>query len=821
MRLASCIAIWVGLAALPGRGEDSLDFRGAQLPNPPPAGAVEHAGPESGTPSGAEAPSGSLPLPATNHVEFTRDIRPILERSCWRCHGGERPRSNFSLRTRERALRGGEEGVDIVPGDSAGSRLIRFVAGLDPEIQMPPEGRGEPLSDEEISLLRAWIDQGVAWETGGESFQLIDFSPRFGWVGVSGDVNKFREQWGLREGWNAGVEHFGLTQRQDSGAEQTMEVRWLQDDYRLFFQSRKPELGFVRVGWEQYRKWYDDTGGTFAAFTPSTLSLGRDLYLDEGRAWADFGLTLPNWPSITVGYELQYRNGAKSTLQWGSVTDGVETRNIYPAAKDITERVHILKLDVAHDIDAWHIEDSFRGEFYDLSTARDNVTEFDLGAPGPSQVQQARDDVHWFEGANSLTVERPIEDWWLASAGWHYSHLEADAAFSLDTLFPQGVPSFAIADEWRSHGITLSRETQAVSGTSLLGPWHDLTLTAGVLGEWTRERGVGAGNQDLILLPANFRIAEPFTFDANVDKTHAAEQLVLRWTAVPFTVLFAEGQLDQESIGHDQEEVGGPHEFTRDTIASRNGYDARLGFNTSPWQTLSFGGHWRTRSSTVRYDILVDQSDHGPGYPAFIHGRDLNQQEFEARVVVQPNYWLKTTLTYRHETADYLVDTGSVTEAVPDDISPGGWLGSASEHADVFSLGTTLTPFGRLMFTGTASYRRSDLVAFDNASPSIAPWQGDVVSVMAAATYVLGDRSDAQVNYSFSRGDYAQANAADGLPLGTLYHLHSVIAGVSRRFSETVSARLQYGFYLYDEPTSLGANDYMAHAVFGALVFKF
>src|SRR5436853_5313144 len=62
-----------------------------------------------------------LPPSATNHIEFVRDIQPILERSCLRCHGPERPKSKFRLDNRQVALAGGENepGRDIVPGDSA------------------------------------------------------------------------------------------------------------------------------------------------------------------------------------------------------------------------------------------------------------------------------------------------------------------------------------------------------------------------------------------------------------------------------------------------------------------------------------------------------------------------------------------------------------------------------------------------------------------------------------------------------------------------------------------------------------------------------
>jgi hypothetical protein len=59
---------------------------------------------------------------------------------------------------------GGAGGLPaVVPGKSADSPLIHYVAGLDEEMQMPPDGKGDPLTPGQIGILRAWIDQGAAW----------------------------------------------------------------------------------------------------------------------------------------------------------------------------------------------------------------------------------------------------------------------------------------------------------------------------------------------------------------------------------------------------------------------------------------------------------------------------------------------------------------------------------------------------------------------------------------------------------------------------------------------------------------------------------
>src|SRR2546427_536489 len=63
--------------------------------------------------TGAAAPvdESKLPPPATNRIDFGRDIQPIFEASCFKCHGPEKPKSHFRLDNRAAALKGGENGA--------------------------------------------------------------------------------------------------------------------------------------------------------------------------------------------------------------------------------------------------------------------------------------------------------------------------------------------------------------------------------------------------------------------------------------------------------------------------------------------------------------------------------------------------------------------------------------------------------------------------------------------------------------------------------------------------------------------------------------
>ena len=165
--------------------------------------------------SAGETQESQPPPPATNIIGFDRDVRPILESNCLRCHGPEKPRSHFQLINREAALLGGDENTnDIVPGDSSRSMLIKYVSRQVPDLEMPPVGKGDPLTSRQVAVLRAWIDQGLDWATTNQPPQTtLTFAPTLRWIGVQGSESKFRELEGVIPGFSGGAESFSFTEQ--------------------------------------------------------------------------------------------------------------------------------------------------------------------------------------------------------------------------------------------------------------------------------------------------------------------------------------------------------------------------------------------------------------------------------------------------------------------------------------------------------------------------------------------------------------------------------------------------------------------------------
>ncbi len=102
-----------------------------------------------------------LPAPASAMVDFARDVKPIFDSACVKCHGQGKDKGGFSIETRETFLKGGDSGAPVVAGRSAESLLIELVAGFDPDTVMPK--KGSKLKLDQIATLRAWIDQGAKW----------------------------------------------------------------------------------------------------------------------------------------------------------------------------------------------------------------------------------------------------------------------------------------------------------------------------------------------------------------------------------------------------------------------------------------------------------------------------------------------------------------------------------------------------------------------------------------------------------------------------------------------------------------------------------
>ena len=112
----------------------------------------------------AEVTPRKMPSALSRKVDFAEDVKPILAKSCTTCHANGKSKGGFNIDHIHSFVGGGDSGPAVISGNSGKSLLIELLLSNDPDERMPV--KGDPLSLEEVAIMRAWIDQGMQWEKG-------------------------------------------------------------------------------------------------------------------------------------------------------------------------------------------------------------------------------------------------------------------------------------------------------------------------------------------------------------------------------------------------------------------------------------------------------------------------------------------------------------------------------------------------------------------------------------------------------------------------------------------------------------------------------
>jgi hypothetical protein len=123
-------------------------------------------------------------------VEFVRDVRPILQKHCYSCHGEKKQKSGLRLDIKSLAFKGGDKHApDIIAGKAKESPLIHFITTEDEDELMPPKGR---LSSAEITTLTTWIHEGAVWPDGVDLAKIEDRTDHWSFKPLQVSGSKFQ-----------------------------------------------------------------------------------------------------------------------------------------------------------------------------------------------------------------------------------------------------------------------------------------------------------------------------------------------------------------------------------------------------------------------------------------------------------------------------------------------------------------------------------------------------------------------------------------------------------------------------------------------------
>lgn len=638
----------------------------------------------------------------------------------------------------------------------------------------------------------------------GSSEPQLTLTSGFDFVTVKGDSNRYRADNWLYDGWTGGIED--LTWQRELGKDWAMDLNshaiFGNGDYKVELAISKTDVGFVNVGFKQYRKYYDSTGGYYR-FTSGgrAFDLNKSLFMDIGDLTVDFGLTLPNLPKVIVGYERVYKDGSKSLLEWGSVYSGSLYRKIAPTEKDIDEAANIFKLSIEHDIKKIHVGDEFRYESYENNTYRvacnsNNVNNATLTVPSVVRVWETFDH-DFFYNAFHLDSQMTKNFYW--SLGYMYNNLSGSDSYNMDLQPPANNSRL-----YHSHAIDVDEDSHVVNGSVFFTPHKDLSIYAGLQYENTATRGFLDGD----LARGIGTTGQSVVAVLWLDKTQLESvegNLGARFTGIPLTTIYAEGRWQNQNIGKSENDLLALTVDNIDTEVSRRWFT--VGMACSPIQRATLSAQYRYSYRHNGYtpddELISDQS--------------FTSDEFSTKLTLRPHS--KFNASFRFQRVDTKIN--SAFESINSNESGHYYL-------NIYSVSATVTPISRLYLTGLFSYQDTGTDTYRNtaslsSNPSLIglPYRGNVWTVLGTAGYALDNKTDLTATYSYSRCDNFTDNSTVGMPFGLDNQRHSLQVAISRRLRKNIAAQIRYGYAEYAEVSNGGVDNYQAHQVGASCTIKY
>jgi hypothetical protein len=668
----------------------------------------------------------------------------------------------------------------------------------------------------------------------------ISLAPLVRDTSVSGDARRFAQDWWTSQGTSGGVDQLRFNRAYNNGWKLDFlgRANFNENDYDVGLNFVNPDVGFVRAGFTEYRKYFDGQGGYYPLFSTTSFSLDQDLHLDIGKIYIDAGLTLPNWPILTLGYEQQFTNGQKSLIEWGGVQQtlvepsgflpsGSVTKRIFPSYEHINETTHILKAAVDYTLLDIHLKDDFRYEWYTDDTARNDMVTLNLST-GAAKTQTFNEHHNHGVGFETLTMDnQPCEKvYW--SAGYLCTNLQGDYGLHLITT---GLPLATSDRFWFSNVVSFGQDSQVTDVNLMVGPFGGAVFFAGVRGEDTHTQGFAD------VVEANVaNSAGPIEIASSDSEKKELEGTVgMRYTSIPRTTLYADARILVGKTDDTWMENGdslGAIDLVREAQITRQYYTA--GFNSAPWSRVSISGRFRHSVRDNDYGNSVDLNP-DTGYPGLLTGERLTSDDGMLKLSLRVSGKLQLFLGYQYSATNIHNRAHAITAPLlnPPLVVPATDMDTGAFHSRTYSTSATWSPLSRLYLTGVFNYQNAISDAFLDASNSIQPYRSNIYSVITSAGYAVNDQSDLNLEYSFIHADSftdhldsatppaGYVSSDYGLPYGTTSDQHALTINFTRRISVRTTARLGASYFSFHDSANAGISNYTAFSAVGSCTIRF
>ena len=648
------------------------------------------------------------------------------------------------------------------------------------------------------------------------------------------------------------------------------------EDYEINARVNKEGLGYVKLGYDQFRTWYDGSGG----YMPQLGSLyaepayGDDLHLDRGTFSFEAGLRMENLPEITLSYKHAFRNGDKDSTSWGDrqdTTNGNTTGYKFtPSQWNIDETTDTIGLDAEHTIGNTDLGLglTFEHTAYTntLSYSRGTVTPGTASAVNPAYTKNTMNDtsktddykMDLFTG-NIHSVTRFNDQMWL-TAGFGYSSINTNTNGWTRRADPE--PGSTAAATYANSPAGGAEYDQFVGNLNFMWtPIADLTVTPSLR--------IQQSTQSAVSSVANYNTATGlptvagFAYNGELATDETTAALDVRYNGISDLVLYARGEwgYTQESSWYRDVytnvppqpaiAAGAPSDWMHNELdADTQKYI--LGANWYPVRNLSFSAQGLYSETDRSYNPTAYN---GPGGGSTLRpvmmDLDSNTDDFNLRMTWRPMGNVSLVTRYDYTETEYnnrgarWSPTANAAPGSPPNNPPsvpsatsnpsnGIWneVQSSNITANILSQSVTWSPLDRLYLQGSVSFTWAQT---DTNTAIVPDSDNDYVTLSLSAGYAIDDRTDITASYSYyGASNYAQqgspvaAVGANSIPYGMGYGLntqeHAANLSLRRMINENMIWNLSYGFMTSQtssQDQSGGFNDFTAQMISTGLQIRF
>ncbi len=636
----------------------------------------------------------------------------------------------------------------------------------------------------------------------------------------SGNRAKYQADSQHRKLGYGGIEELRLTRELANGAILTFDGKLMAGDGDYLFDVRlkKDEVGHLKLGYEQFRVWYDGAGGYFPATNTLFRLYDEAMHVDRSKFWFEAASNRPGKLSLKLRYEHSERTGEKgSTVQADYNVPIFSTRSIVPTFLGLDEKRDTVTIDLAHANDTTRWGAGGRYTSIELSNTRNSRRQPGLAA---DRIVTTRDNTKTDLVSAHAYAEHKVNEKLTVSTGGIVTSLDANLdgtriyGQSYDPVYDPAYLRRQQRDEGYARLSGESEMKQYVFNANVLyKPAKNWIVRPTFRVEAQRTESM-AHFLETIVQANGSMLEEDVETMSDKKWVELTEAIEVRYTGVENMThsfkaewLQASGDLEEERLL----EHTGATTIDRATDMTRRTqkYAYTANWYARPGLTLAAQYYYKVRvndNDAVR-DSTVSTSDR---YPAYITDQDFETNDFNVRLSWRPAGKFSSVTRYDYQRSTILSQEAGL-----------GPVQSAKNTSHIVAQNFTVTPHPRVYVTAgaTLTYDQIATPAIDTAIVRNGDNNYTTGNLMVGVA--ASDRDDLVFNATYFSADNFFDNSAVTLPYGSDETQRVAAVTWTHRRSENLVYTFRYSYYDYKDRAAGTTRDYEAHQLYGKVQYRF